>query len=195
MSVGPVPTTFPDLAELSGMHPAPVPALRPAEDLGDDASSTLERIRQVRSRLETNAVTVKLTARPVQAPVSAQRNAPSLRYVVGATMVALLTVGLLWATSPNPAGVEAVAPPDPTALMAKGFERLDVDPDAAVSLFHEALSVAPQDPALMSGLGQALLAAGRHSEARTWLCRGVRAPGAIGHAAEAALLRHRMHCP
>ncbi len=195
MSVGPVPTTFPDLAELSGMHPAPVHPVRPAEDLGDDSSSTLERIRQVRSRLETNAVTVKLTARPVAAPVTAQSAAPSLRYVLGAATVALLTMSLLWATAPTPEPAGAAVPPDPTLLMAKGFERLDVDPDAAVSLFHEALSVAPHDPALMSGLGQALLAAGRHSEARTWLCRGVRAPGAIGHAAEAALLRHRMHCP
>lgn len=192
------PPTFPPTDELDDQELFSErerrPGLRTApDDLGDEASTTLERIRQVRSRLQTPPASV--TIRPVvapPAPATGSSGRVRLLLGVGLALGVVIVVGLAVLAVPAPAPVQAG--PDRDALVADGFALLEANPAAAVTSFHEALALDPNDLRAQSGLGQALFVSGRTEEARPYLCRGVRAPGAIGRAAEDLLRQARLNC-
>lgn len=168
-----------------------------AEDVDDDASASLERLRLVHARLRTPVATVTVARRtaPPPAPVRAAAGGSVrgwvLLFLVGVGMSAMALLGGAGATQAR----EVPRGPSVEAKVAEGFARLDVAPEQAVLVFRETLALAPDDARAAAGLGVALAEVGRVDEALPWLCRGVRAPGAVGHAAEDALVRVGRVCP
>jgi hypothetical protein len=165
------------------------------EDVHDDTSVSLERLRVVQARLRTPAASVTFSPRVV--PVAPLRPVAGdavrvwvVAFLFGLGLSSVAALGSTGGTRAHPvsagAGIEA--------RIADGFARVDVAPEEAVRRFRETVAAAPDDVRAASGLGVALAGAGQIEEAVPWLCRGVRAPGAVGAAAADALARAGRVC-
>jgi hypothetical protein len=96
---------------------------------------------------------------------------------------------------------EPAPPPKPTAptrstLIARGWDTVESDPDAAMAAFGEVLAKNPSDHEAAYGYGYALLEKGDTAGASPYLCRARPSPDVtIQREVDGLLARHDITCP